>query len=85
MRRFEVLQAVVDKMTSLRRDAEESPFVCSGEGPMLERLDKKVSSIMRGDTLRVAVVSLRLSGTGYLAPAEIDPIRQSTQLLSEGA
>ena len=79
MEAFRGFAAVVDKIDLLRRDAEEFLSSARAKDAMLERLDKKVSSIMRGEPYRVAEWFTSAEVDWNIAQAAIDPIRQSTQ------
>jgi hypothetical protein len=67
---------IVDRIDSLRRDAEE----LHAKEDLLEPLDRKVASIMRSGPYRIAEwFDLYSDVRWYLSPAAIDPVRQGIQ------
>jgi hypothetical protein len=75
MEAFRDFQKTVDRIDSLRRDAELAH--CDR---LLVPLDKKVAGIMRSPAYRISEwFQLYADVRWYVGPATVDPVRQVTQ------
>jgi hypothetical protein len=75
MQAFRDFEAVVDRIDALRRDAEILLPTARAKDAMLESLDRKVASVMRGAPYRIAAwFASEGSRIGWLVgPASVEP------------